>query len=249
MKFIGTHLCYTVLFTAFAYWLLTSFICADYLVENNAPQVTIISPAPNARFSWNSVVNYSIKVADKEDGLSEYEEINAKEVLLEVRYLPNAAFAKKYLDQKKNEKEHTGLTMIKRSDCFTCHASKSKLIGPSFELIAKKYKLNEINSNRIAKNIINGSKGLWGNEAMPAHQLLKANEVKQMVNWILQNGANPNLLFYPGIEGAFRTKEKPAKGAAKTVMVLTASYTDHGGKEKAQDKKYGQHSIIVQAAN
>ena len=59
--------------------------------------------------------------------------------------------AKIYTNKKRNGKENSGLTMIRRSDCFTCHASKSKLIGPSFEMIAKKYKMANNSVNKLTK--------------------------------------------------------------------------------------------------
>ncbi|MEO5889609.1 MAG: c-type cytochrome [Ferruginibacter sp.] len=233
---------------ALAFCLTTSFVNFGKKPENNPPEVVIVKPTQNDRFLWNTITRYTISIKDKEDGNSAFDEINAKEVLLEVCYLPDAASAKIYTDKKKNEKENSGLTMIRRSDCFTCHASKSKLIGPSFELIAKKYKMINSPVEKLAKNIIDGSTGTWGTTAMPAHKALKASDVKQMVKWILNNGANPNITFYPGIEGAFKTGEKPVTGSAKKVMVLTASYTDHGDSDSI-NTKYGQYTILLKPAN
>ena len=218
-------------------------------LNNSPPEVVIIKPSPNDRFFWNTIIQYNISVTDKEDGKSEYDEINAREVLLEVAYLPDAASAKIYIDKKKSSKENTGLTMIRRSDCFSCHASKSKLIGPSLEMIAKKYQRTESSIERLTKNVINGSTGTWGNIAMPAHKALQADDVRQMVKWILSNAAIPNSTFYPGMEGAFKTGTKPVNGSAKMVMVLTASYTDHGEKKSMQQTRYGQYAVSLKPAN
>lgn len=233
----------------FAYCLVTSFVYPGKRANNLPPEVVIVKPLQNEKFSWNTIVRYNISITDKEDGKSAYDEINAKEVLLEVCYLPDAASAKRYMDKKKNAKEHIGLTMIRRSDCFTCHASKSKLIGPSFELIAKRYKLNNSSIERLTKSIVNGSTGIWGSAPMPAHKAIKPNNLKQMVSWILTNGANPNLTFYPGIEGAFKTDKSPVNKSMKKLMVLTASYTDHGDKDSMENEQYGQHSILLNCAN
>ena len=54
--------------------------------ENQAPVVKIITPKNNSLFDWDTQINYEISVADKEDGDSKFDEINAKEVLMEVRY-------------------------------------------------------------------------------------------------------------------------------------------------------------------
>ena len=250
MKNIQFKLYCTITVIVFAGCLITSFVYPKKNIENNSPKVIITSPKNEDQFSWNSIIRYSIKITDNEDGLSEYNEINGKEVLLEVCYLLDASKVKKYLsDKEKINKEYIGLTMLKNSDCFTCHASKNKLIGPSFELIAKRHPFNKASIDRLTKNVINGSMGIWGKAPMPAHKTMKAGEVGQMISWILEKNSNPNITFYPGIEGAFRTKEKPANYNGKGVIILTAGYTDHGEKGSMQNKKYGQHSIVLKNSN
>jgi len=249
MRITKFRLIFAMGWIAFAYCLITSFVDPGKKLENVPPEVVIVKPLQNDRFFWNTMIQYNIRVTDKEDGKSEYDEINAKEVLLEVCYLQDAGSAKIYTDKKRNGKENNGLTMIRRSDCFTCHASKTKLIGPSFELIAKKYMTTNSSVERLTKNIINGSTGIWASAAMPAHKAIRVNDVRQMVKWILSNGAIPNITFYPGMEGAFKTDKKPANGSTKMLMVLTASYIDHGDKDSMQNNKYGQYSILLKPAN
>lgn len=249
MKSIQFKLFFTIVLIAFACCLNAAFVNPQKIIENNLPKVIITSPLNDDHFSWNSIIRYNIKITDNEDGSSEYDEINAKEVLLELYYLPDASKAKNYVANKRNGKEHNGLTMLKNYDCFTCHASKNKLIGPSLELIAKRYKLTKNSVERLAKNVINGSTGVWGRAPMPAHKAMNATEVRQMICWILANGSNPNLTFYPGIEGVFRTKEKPVNEKNKGVIILTASYTDHGEKGSMQNRKYGQYSILLKPAD
>ncbi len=57
--------------------------------QNHAPVVKIISPANNSTLLAGAQVHYSVTVSDKEDGESKYDEINQKEVLLEVKYINN----------------------------------------------------------------------------------------------------------------------------------------------------------------
>ena len=236
--------------SAFAVCSNTSFTYHEKKIENHPPKINITSPQNNDRFSWNATIRYNIKITDNEDGSSEYDEINAKEVLLEVCYLKDASNARSYLAGKaKMVKENSGLTLLKNSDCFTCHASKNKLIGPSFELIAKRYPFNNNSLNRLTKNVMIGSTGTWGTVAMPAHSANKTEEVREMISWILTNNSNPNISFYPGLEGAFRVKEKMANTTGKEILVITASYTDHGEKISTQNKKFGQHSVLLKAAN
>lgn len=250
MKIIQLKLYGTIALMAFACCVITAFVQPKKKEVNNPPKVTISSPLNDNEFLWNSTIRYRITIADVEDGLSEYGEINTHEVVLEVCYLPDASKAKQYLAGKaKMVKENNGLTMLKKSDCFSCHASKNKLIGPSFELIAKRYPFNKNTIERLSKKIINGSAGTWGKTPMTPHKMLKAAEARQMVRWILANNVNPNLSFYLGTEGAFRVKEKPTYKNSTEVIVLTAAYTDHGEKGSMQNKKYGQHSILLKPVN
>jgi len=241
---------FAIVLSSFAVCLNTSFAFREKEIANSPPKIVITSPLNDDRFSWNATIRYSIKITDNEDGSSEYDEINAKEVLLEVCYLRDASKAKSYLAGKANMvNENRGLTLLRNSDCFTCHASKNKLIGPSFELIAKRYPFNKSSLDRLTKNVMNGSKGTWGTVVMPAHSANKTDEVREMISWILTNNSNPNISFYPGLEGAFRIKEKTTNATGKEVLVITASYTDHGEKKSNQNKKYGQHSVLLKAAN
>lgn len=241
---------YSIVFTGFAYCCVTAFTAPIKRVNNNPPTVKITTPLNNDQFKWNSIIRYSIKITDQEDGNSAYDEITAREVLLEVNYFPDPLKAEKYLSGRATlQKEDAGLSMIKISDCFTCHTAKNKLLGPSFELIARRYPYTESTINLLSKNVINGSSGVWGKLLMPAHPMIKPGQVRDMVSWILKNNRNENLSYFPGTEGVFRTKEKRVTDDGKGVYVLTASYTDHGEGASMQNRKYGQHSVLLKNGN
>jgi cytochrome c len=204
-------------------------------VENSSPKVTIVTPAPNSKIHWNSIIPYSIRVSDKEDGNSAYNEISNNEVLLVIKYLPDSTQVKKYLLDR-SKMNHQPLQWISTSTCFTCHTARTKLIGPSYDLVAQRYRGLAGAVDTLAKRIINGSTGNWGDLKMPPHPDLKVEQVKEIVRWILKNNDDPDQNYIAGIEGAFRTKEKPKD--TKGVYVLTASYTDHGSK-------IGQQSVVL----
>lgn len=241
---------YPIGFTGFAYCCITAFATPVKRADNNPPKVRITTPLHNDKFKWNSIIRYSINITDKEDGNSAYDEITAREVLLEVYYFPDVLKAEKYLSARASiQQEDAGLSMIKISDCFTCHTAKNKLLGPSFELIARRYPYTEGTVNQLTKSVIYGSSGVWGKLPMPAHQTIKPEEVRKMVSWILKNNKDKNLGYFPGTEGVFRTKEKPVTDDGNGVYVLTASYSDHGEVKSMQNKKYGQHSVLLKNGN
>src|ERR1700727_1448073 len=85
--------------------------------ENNPPVVKIISPQNSSMYDSNAPVTYKIVVSDKEDGDSKFDEINAKEVLLEVRRVTN----KLKPTSNKVGTNDPGLTVIMTSNCINCH--------------------------------------------------------------------------------------------------------------------------------
>ncbi len=215
--------------------------------ENNAPKVVITKPSSKYRFNWNSLIPYKITVKDKEDGNSEYDEIAANEVFLKVSYLADSANVKSYLANEAKNAEPVGLALMKTSSCFNCHAVKNKLIGPSFEAIAKKYSSHTNSIEMLANKVIKGSESVWGTEKMPPHPDMEMNKASEIVRWVLKNSSDPNVDYLPGIESAFHTRPKPEKNAGKAVYILTASYTDHGLPQIPQQHKEGSHTIVVRS--
>jgi len=213
---------------------------------NTPPKVVITKPVIQDRFNWNTIVRYSISIADKEDGVSEYDEINPREVILKATYLPDSTKARAYInDEAKIGAEPRGLTLIKTATCFNCHTVKSKLIGPSFYAITKRYSNNEDSMQMLPIKIIKGSRYKWGNVEMPANPDMQINDAREIVRWIRKNSTNPNVDYLPGLDGVFRTIPRPSKDGGKGVYVLTATYTDHGVPQLPQQRLEGKHSIVL----
>jgi cytochrome c len=192
--------------------------------KNNAPVVRIVSPRPDGRFAWNTLIPYSIAVSDKEDGESKFGEITATEVFLEVHYFADPSKGAAY--QQRRQQEAEAFTLIKKQDCFNCHTVRSKLIGPSFQEIGNKYKKSP-DLVLLASHVIKGSSGIWGTAAMPTHPDLDEKEAQQIVRWILDSANDPNVDYLRGTEGSFWFRP-PANASSKGVFVLKAGYTDHG---------------------
>ncbi len=69
-------------------------------------------------------------------------------------------------------------------DCKSCHKTNEKVIGPAFVDVANKYKKNKASYTALTEKITNGGTGVWGDVTMPAHPSLKADEAKQILDWI-----------------------------------------------------------------
>lgn len=190
---------------------------------NTSPIVKIIEPPNKFKCDVNSQVQYRINISDKEDGESEYGEIAPQEVFLEVRYLTDVSKLPATAPT-----DPMGLAAMKKSNCFSCHAFNGKLIAPSFYEITRRYAPTPSNMDLLVKRIHEGSGGVWGSASMPSHPELTAQQIQEMVTWILKNGGDLNLNYYPGIEGTFKIR-KPEIDAPKGGYVLSATYADHGG--------------------
>ena len=75
--------------------------------------------------------------------------------------------------------------LAKQSACLGCHAIDKKIVGPSFQAIAKKY-ANDPGAIVFLKNkIIKGGSGSWGVVPMPANAQVSDAEAKKLVSWIM----------------------------------------------------------------
>jgi|SRR5665213_2038777 len=199
--------------------------------ENNAPVVKINAPKNNAVVEAGATVNYEIDVADKEDGNSKYDELNNKEILLEVKLVKDRSNPAMVAAASR------ALTIMRTSNCFNCHNFNSKSIGPSFYEISKRYPVTAANTDSLVKRIRMGSSEAWGKEKMPAHPELTREEIKATASWILKHAADPGIDYYIGATGTFRIK--------KTGMYrLTATYLDHGQKNAPGKQRLQGHDVI-----
>lgn len=77
-----------------------------------------------------------------------------------------------------------GKALLAKSDCLTCHKLDTKVIGPAYKDVAKKYPATEANYQKLTKKVIDGGSGNWGAIAMAPHPLPPA-DVKKMIEYIL----------------------------------------------------------------
>jgi S-disulfanyl-L-cysteine oxidoreductase SoxD len=78
------------------------------------------------------------------------------------------------------------LGLAKQYACVACHGVSNKIVGPGFNDIAAKYKADDGAATRLIANVKNGTSGTWGAIPMPAQANVKEDDIKTIVNWILQ---------------------------------------------------------------
>lgn len=71
--------------------------------------------------------------------------------------------------------------------CKTCHAVDKKVVGPSFQDIAKKYKGDPKAAAMLVDQVRKGGSGKWGQVPMPPTPSDKISDadLKLVVDWIL----------------------------------------------------------------
>jgi len=75
--------------------------------------------------------------------------------------------------------------IAKKNACMACHAAERKLVGPSYNDVAKKYAGQKDAAATLAKSIKAGGAGKWGPVPMPAQANLSEADASTLAAWIL----------------------------------------------------------------
>ncbi len=83
-----------------------------------------------------------------------------------------------------------GEAVIAGSDCLGCHAPQHKVAGPSWSQISGKFrgKIQDEVVSALARNVLQGSVGNWGQIPMPPHPGMSEQEAREAVVYILSTG-------------------------------------------------------------
>lgn len=77
-----------------------------------------------------------------------------------------------------------GNALLKKNNCFACHAMDKKQVGPSFKDVAAKYRGQADAEALLITKVTKGGKGTWGSMSMPP-QTAKPEDVDAMVKYVL----------------------------------------------------------------
>ncbi|MCB1087048.1 MAG: PQQ-dependent sugar dehydrogenase, partial [Verrucomicrobiae bacterium] len=186
-------------------------------VGNSVPVVRFLQPQDGDFFTPGEPVSYRLAVEDAEDG-----DGKGHEVEFSMRTLVSSAW--EAADGKLSDID-PGLSRMKQSDCFNCHAIDQKIVGPPLMEIAKKYKDQPGALEVSVGRVINGSTGVWSPLPMLPHAQHTADEVHMMVKWIYSladGGSTPTVSR--GTEGQI----VPPKEGKLASGIIEATFTDLG---------------------
>ncbi len=199
---------------------------------NEPPQISIEIQKGNKTFFFpNSQISYSIDVVDKEDGSLQGGTISPNEVAINFDYAPEGFDPIEIAQNHRSSDQWTsfskGGNLISKSDCKSCHMIDKKSVGPSYQDIAVRYKTNALEQGRIAKKIITGGSGVWGDHAMSAHPQISEGDAALMVKYIVSVGNEQRAARSIPATGSF-IERVPGGDNGLGSYLLRVSYKDKG---------------------
>lgn len=75
--------------------------------------------------------------------------------------------------------------LARKNGCLACHQVDRKLVGPSFQDIAKKYAADKGAAKTLAAKVRSGGKDVWGPVPMPPNANVKSGDIDILVKWII----------------------------------------------------------------
>lgn len=89
-------------------------------------------------------------------------------------------------DITKDPDYQAGLSLVAKSNCLTCHKIDEVVTGPPYREIANKYAgLPDTIITHLAKKVISGGNGVWGQVFMTPHPDISQTDAEAMVKYIL----------------------------------------------------------------
>lgn len=205
------------------------------VVGNARPTVKFLHPQEGDFYDADQPIPYRLYVNDPEDGTSDFDEADAKQLPeidpeAGIRLALNAAFVNGPIPTAASagqpEQGPPGLLMMKRSDCFNCHAVDQKRVGPPLLDVASKYRGQTGAIDASIQRVLKGSTGVWGKIPMIPHSQHTPEQVREMVQWIYSLEPAGLVRVFQGFTGEVPVDK--AETAKPGHYSLQANYTDRG---------------------
>ncbi len=195
------------------------------IVGNARPEVKFLSPNDGDFFTPGEKITYSLQIDDIEDGTSDFDNADARNLETIELSAPSRTFVQVSpltLGQTNSKPVPVGLDLMRKSDCFNCHAVDRALVGPMFTEVAKKYRDVPGALEASIKRVREGSTGVWGKVAMLPHAQHTPEQVSEMVRYVYSIQADANSKTVGGLNNTIEVT-----GDSSGVQ-LEAFYTDLG---------------------
>jgi len=74
--------------------------------------------------------------------------------------------------------------LAKAKNCMSCHQIATKVVGPAYKDVAKKYAGDKAAEAKLVDKVMKGGSGAWGTVPMPPNNVTKE-EATKLVHWVL----------------------------------------------------------------
>jgi cytochrome c len=75
--------------------------------------------------------------------------------------------------------------LAKKSGCTACHSVDKKIVGPSFNEVAAKYRNDKTAEAKLVDKVKKGGVGVWGQVPMPPNSAVPDADIQKLVKWVL----------------------------------------------------------------
>jgi cytochrome c len=79
--------------------------------------------------------------------------------------------------------------LAKKSNCLACHTVATKLVGPAYQDVAKRYAGDKNAEAKLFEKVKKGGSGAWKDQGitipMPPNSTVKDEDIRTLVKWIL----------------------------------------------------------------
>ncbi|GAB3543028.1 PQQ-dependent sugar dehydrogenase [Spirosoma fluminis] len=201
---------------------------------NEPPYVTFDIRRGNKTFFLpGQTLDYAVQVSDQEDGSLANGKIQPNQVAVSIDYMPESfdrvAVAMNHRSADASAGYATGQKLMAESDCPACHTLNSTSVGPAYQRIAQKYKGDQGAVGRLARKVISGGSGVWGEASMSAHPQFSVDDASAMVKYILNLSQENNGTKPLPVAGTYTTNI-PQGESDKGYFIVRAAYADKGTK-------------------
>ncbi|GAA4420635.1 hypothetical protein GCM10023187_56020 [Nibrella viscosa] len=222
-------------------------------IGNEAPKVDIDILEGNTTFYFpEKPIHYVVRVVDAEDGSLEDGRISPDRVTVRMDYVSGrfdsttSVAAARVPDELPTHA--VALRLIAESDCRACHSINKPGVGPTYERIAQKYKSDPGAVDRLARKVIAGGKGVWGEATMSPHPQLSIDNASAIVTYILSLSEARSAGIRLPVSGSYTPVAAESENG-EGYYRLSASYTDRGtqssGPVKSEQVKLFRSPVLL----
>lgn len=191
---------------------------------NEAPQVEIGLQGNRSFFFEGVPVNYNVKVSD------EGNEVRADNLYISADYIQGRDLAGASRGHQILSEAMVGKNLMQASDCSSCHKIDEKSIGPAFVAVAQRYQAHRGAVAYLSGKIIKGSSGVWGENAMPAHQTMDEGDADRIAKWVMSLAGEEQQKASLPASGRIMPDAAAAQ-KEEAVLRISATYTNEGGED------------------